>query len=116
MTLTTVIKGDGVVLPDKICQKTTKTPHRCLILIAAKTYNYTRSSAAPDSIIIPSTEIITTTYCSKFEIKSLNHEMYVKVSDLVSLKDKYSCILGVIVLLCNNAMNLLIRAPDKREY
>ena len=31
-------------------------------------------------------------------------------------KDKYSCILGVIILLCNNPMTLLIRAPDKRGY
>ena len=31
-------------------------------------------------------------------------------------KDKYSCILGVIILLCNNPVTLLIRVPDKREY
>ena len=31
-------------------------------------------------------------------------------------KDKYSCILGVIILLCNNPVTLLIRAPDKRGY
>ena len=29
-------------------------------------------------------------------------------------KDKYSCILGVIILLCNKPLTLLIRAPDKR--
>ena len=32
----------------------------------------------------------------------------------ISLKDKYSCILGVIILLCNNPVTLLIRAPVKR--
>ena len=31
-------------------------------------------------------------------------------------KDKYSCILGVIILLCHNPVSLLIRAPDKRGY
>ena len=31
-------------------------------------------------------------------------------------KDKYSCIVGVIILLSNNPMTLLIRAPDKREF
>ena len=35
---------------------------------------------------------------------------------LMLLKDKYSCILGVIILLCNNPVTLLIRAPDKRGY
>ena len=33
-----------------------------------------------------------------------------------SLKDKHSCVLGVIILLCNNPVILLIRAPDKRGY
>ena len=33
-----------------------------------------------------------------------------------SLKDKYSCFLGAIILLCNNPVTLLIRAPDKRGY
>ena len=32
------------------------------------------------------------------------------------IKDKYSCILCVIILICNNPTTLLIRAPDKREY
>ena len=32
------------------------------------------------------------------------------------LKDKYSCILGVIILLCNYPVTPLIRAPDKRGY
>ena len=31
-----------------------------------------------------------------------------------SFKDKYSCILGVIILLCNHPVTLLITAPDKR--
>ena len=34
----------------------------------------------------------------------------------IEVKDKYSCILGVIILLCNNPVTLLIRAPDKRGY
>ena len=32
------------------------------------------------------------------------------------LKDKYSYMLGVIILLCNNPVTLLIRTPDKRGY
>ena len=32
------------------------------------------------------------------------------------LKDKYSCILGVIILICNNPVTPLIRAPDKWGY
>ena len=32
------------------------------------------------------------------------------------IKDKYPCILGVIILLCNDPVTLLIRAPDKRGY
>ena len=35
---------------------------------------------------------------------------------ILTLKDKYSCILGVIILLCNNPVALLIRSPDKRGY
>ena len=35
---------------------------------------------------------------------------------VILLKDKYSCILGVIILLCNNPVTLLVRAPDKRGY
>ena len=31
------------------------------------------------------------------------------------IKDKYSCVLSVIILLCNNLVTLLIRAPDKRD-
>ena len=30
-------------------------------------------------------------------------------------KDKYSCILGVIIILCNNPVILLIRALDKGD-
>ena len=33
----------------------------------------------------------------------------------VMFEDKYSCILGVIILLCYNPVTLLIRAPDKRD-
>ena len=33
--------------------------------------------------------------------------------DSAQLKDKYSCILGVIILLCYNPVTLEIRAPDK---
>ena len=32
------------------------------------------------------------------------------------LKDEYSCILGIIILLCNNPVTPLIRAPDKWGY
>ena len=32
------------------------------------------------------------------------------------LEDEYSCILGVIILLCNNPVTPLIRAPDKWGY
>ena len=32
----------------------------------------------------------------------------------VTVKDKHSCILGVIILLCNNPVTLLIRASEKR--
>ena len=32
------------------------------------------------------------------------------------LKDKYSCILGVTILLCNNPVTLLISASDQRGY
>ena len=32
------------------------------------------------------------------------------------LKDKYSCLLGLIILLCNNPVTPLIRAPDKWGY
>ena len=41
------------------------------------------------------------------------------VTSLLSLpyvKDKYSCILDVIILLCNNPVTLIIRAPGKRGY
>ena len=36
--------------------------------------------------------------------------------DQTALKDKYSYILGVIILLCNNPVTPLIRAPDKWGY
>ena len=39
-----------------------------------------------------------------------------KMHNYMAFKDKYSCILDVIILLCNNPVILLIRAPDKRGY
>ena len=39
-----------------------------------------------------------------------------KPTNQPKFKDKYSFILDVIILLCNNPVTLLIRAPDKRVY
>ena len=36
------------------------------------------------------------------------------VLGVLIFKDNYSCLLDVIILLCNNPVTLLIRAPDKR--
>ena len=41
---------------------------------------------------------------------------WAKSGKVYSVNDKYSCILGVIILLYNNPVTLLIRAPDKRGY
>ena len=53
----------------------------------------------------------------KFQGDMLNIYDFIQVFIFITnhhLKDKYSCILGEIILLCNNPVTLLIRAPDKR--
>ena len=50
------------------------------------------------------------------ESQNENDRAAVPESVPIQLKDKYSCILCVIILLCNNPVTLLIRAPDKRGY
>ena len=56
--------------------------------------------------------------CQPLNLKrmsTLSGEATVPFSGLLpfsTLKEKYSCILGVIILLCNNPVTPLIRAPD----
>ena len=55
--------------------------------------------------------------CFRRNWSRLSWRLKVKIITLHSflynlLKEKYSCILGVIILLGNNPVTLLIRAPD----
>ena len=65
--------------------------------------------------------------CSLLRLSSRKNSKLLRINDhsvfqsekrtnFFSVKDKYSCTLSVIIILCNNPVTVLIRAPDKRGY
>ena len=45
---------------------------------------------------------------------SINYPFKPCLSEALQARYKYSCMLGIIILLCNNPVTLLIRAQDRR--
>ena len=66
------------------------------------------------------TELINKKHVLKIKWQSMQMKLLIKLTTpeschglLSMLKDKYSCILGVIILLCSYPVTPLIRTPDK---